>query len=696
MITIALISTMSFISAFDCTEDDYTWMDEVGFETVYQMVANCGFPCWMGGEDFNTCIPECLDGAGSLLTDDCEGCFIDGMNCVVENCGDLSECVTDPWGDVCMGCQMTNCGSVIGDCTGYVPPVEYACTDDDYSWIDEVGYENVYAMVANCGFPCWMGGEDFDTCIPECLDGAGSELSGDCVGCYVDAMDCVVENCGDMPECVTDPWGDICMGCQMTNCGTVLGDCTGYVPPFEYACTDDDYTWIDEVGYETVYAMVANCGFPCWMGGEDFDTCIPECLDGAGSELSGDCVGCYIDAMDCVVENCGDMSECVTDPWGEACMGCQMTNCGTVLSDCTGYVPPEEFSCSDDDYAWIDEVGFETVYAMVANCGFPCWMGGEDFSTCIPECLDGAGSQLSGDCVGCYIDAMDCVVVNCGDLPECVSDPWGDICMGCQMTNCGSVLGDCTGYVPPPCVNDGDANIDGSVDVLDVVLVVAYILGNAPDYTELNICHSDANSDTNVDILDVVMIVSFILEGRMVNANAAELILNDRGLELVSDGFVGAVQISLKHGPDFDLKPTSNAMVADYATRGNHTTLIVVGPENGVLFETDSAYEIEYAFAATDQGYIDVNIAGEYTLLSSYPNPFNPSTTISYVVPVDGNVTISVFDITGRRVEQLTNDYKLSGTHSVVWNAVNHPSGLYMVKMIAGNSSRTQKIMLLK
>ena len=50
----------------------------------------------------------------------------------------------------------------------------------------------------------------------------------------------------------------------------------------------------------------------------------------------------------------------------------------------------------------------------------------------------------------------------------------------------------------------------------------------------------------------------------------------------------------------------------------------------------------------------------------------------------------------GEKVTELVNDYQFNGNHSVQWNAVNNPSGLYIVEMVAGNKVATDKLMLLK
>lgn len=81
---------------------------------------------------------------------------------------------------------------------------------------------------------------------------------------------------------------------------------------------------------------------------------------------------------------------------------------------------------------------------------------------------------------------------------------------------------------------------------------------------------------------------------------------------------------------------------------------------------------------------------------SAYPNPFNPTTQIQFDVLRRSNVTIQVFDITGRLVETLVNGEQSAGTHRVSWNASRYASGIYLVRMSTDVGIATRKITLVK
>ena len=89
-------------------------------------------------------------------------------------------------------------------------------------------------------------------------------------------------------------------------------------------------------------------------------------------------------------------------------------------------------------------------------------------------------------------------------------------------------------------------------------------------------------------------------------------------------------------------------------------------------------------------------IPDKYILFHAYPNPFNPITSIEYALPNDSFVSLSVYDINGRLVDQLVNTYKVLGYHKISWDAREHSTGLYFIKLVAGEYQKTQKVILVK
>ncbi len=91
-------------------------------------------------------------------------------------------------------------------------------------------------------------------------------------------------------------------------------------------------------------------------------------------------------------------------------------------------------------------------------------------------------------------------------------------------------------------------------------------------------------------------------------------------------------------------------------------------------------------------------IPKEFALHQAYPNPFNPSTTISFDIPAQthSNASLRIYDITGRLVATLVDEQLAPGTHTLQWQPVNLSSGLYIVQLKAGEKIFNQKITFIK
>ena len=89
-------------------------------------------------------------------------------------------------------------------------------------------------------------------------------------------------------------------------------------------------------------------------------------------------------------------------------------------------------------------------------------------------------------------------------------------------------------------------------------------------------------------------------------------------------------------------------------------------------------------------------IPEEYSIHNIYPNPFNPVANIKYGVAENSQVQIVIYDMSGKKVESIVNEFQTPGYYSVSWNADNQPSGVYFVKMVAEEFVSTQKLMLVK
>ena len=86
----------------------------------------------------------------------------------------------------------------------------------------------------------------------------------------------------------------------------------------------------------------------------------------------------------------------------------------------------------------------------------------------------------------------------------------------------------------------------------------------------------------------------------------------------------------------------------------------------------------------------------QFSLSNAYPNPFNPTTTLSLDLNEDGFVNVNIYNVAGQLVSNLVSADMNAGYHSINWDASNVASGVYIVKVVAGTNIASQKVMLLK
>ena len=91
----------------------------------------------------------------------------------------------------------------------------------------------------------------------------------------------------------------------------------------------------------------------------------------------------------------------------------------------------------------------------------------------------------------------------------------------------------------------------------------------------------------------------------------------------------------------------------------------------------------------------------EYSLLQNYPNPFNPVTNIGFSIVEPGNISLKVYDISGREVSELINGFYTPGNYNVTWNAMDSygsqlSSGIYIYKLNTENGILSKRMVLMR
>ncbi len=93
---------------------------------------------------------------------------------------------------------------------------------------------------------------------------------------------------------------------------------------------------------------------------------------------------------------------------------------------------------------------------------------------------------------------------------------------------------------------------------------------------------------------------------------------------------------------------------------------------------------------------VDLGSPMNYELSQNYPNPFNPSTTIRFSVPESSFTNLTIFNSLGEKIEELVNEVKEPGVHSIQFNAQDLSSGTYIYRIITNDYVQTKKMVLLK
>jgi len=237
----------------------------------------------------------------------------------------------------------------------------------------------------------------------------------------------------------------------------------------------------------------------------------------------------------------------------------------------------------------------------------------------------------------------------------------------------------------------GDLNGDEVLNVLDIIIMVNVILEVEPFNPA-----ADLNGDGIVNVLDIINLVNLILGPRVDNATSVQLFDTGTEMKMSRNGYVGAVKMVLQHDGYFQIELTENALVKGSHTQRNTTTLVIVAPETDHLFSYEGSFEIVEVEAASSDKFISVILPSKTSLNQAYPNPFNPSTTFSYVLAETNEVDLSVYSITGQLVESLVDSRQDAGSYSLIWDASLQPSGLYFLRLQAGHETFNQKLMVIK
>ena len=248
----------------------------------------------------------------------------------------------------------------------------------------------------------------------------------------------------------------------------------------------------------------------------------------------------------------------------------------------------------------------------------------------------------------------------------------------------------------------GDVNLDGIVNVQDIVLAAGIILGNV-SADDFQMYAADLNQDTEIDILDIVLMVSQILGGRRISQQLQEgqLIIENNSVGIKTIGEVAGIQLFTKG--NFRIK--NNKLPSNWKLHHENNIILIYNLDggkgiSGKLFDYEGDLEIvSNIITGWDAQRLSADVnpnPEEFHLSEPYPNPFNPAVNINFIQQKTSVVNIGVFDVKGRELTILFDGLMLKGKSGFTWNAAIYPTGIYFIKARSGNQVQVKKVQLLK
>lgn len=152
--------------------------------------------------------------------------------------------------------------------------------------------------------------------------------------------------------------------------------------------------------------------------------------------------------------------------------------------------------------------------------------------------------------------------------------------------------------------------------------------------------------------------------------------------------------------------PDGKIRVAGYSAicDSDYVSCVAVLNADGRMNETNMLYN-PHPSSTNGMSKSTISIASEdrtfqstlptdYALYQNFPNPFNPTTEISYQLPSDGQVVLKVFDTLGREVATLVDGYRTAGRYTVTFDAAGLASGVYLYRLTAKNYTQVRKMIV--
>ena len=241
---------------------------------------------------------------------------------------------------------------------------------------------------------------------------------------------------------------------------------------------------------------------------------------------------------------------------------------------------------------------------------------------------------------------------------------------------------------------------------------------NAPNYNSCTICHSGTVNSGNGSV-EFIDLPNEFNPGETYSIGIIVTGSNSRGY-----GFQATAMLGDQFAGNFSLNSNSENLelnggfiqhssrtdsgiwyfnwdAPEEATEAITFSASGLGTGGSSGYSGDRVYTIQVEIQPQSVGILSEGLLTPFSLNGNYPNPFNGETVISYVIPKDGFVNISIFNVAGKFITSLVNDYQIHGEKNVFWDTKdatgNHvPSGVYYYVVSNGIYKEARTMTLLK
>lgn len=270
----------------------------------------------------------------------------------------------------------------------------------------------------------------------------------------------------------------------------------------------------------------------------------------------------------------------------------------------------------------------------------------------------------------------------------------------------------------------GDVTLNGGISALDASKILKYVVKKIEtiDTDRADVSREEFSQVSSVDSWDAALILYKVVNpSYLFPVQGGE---SPIGQQQVTTKLAFAPPASLEWtrtgdswslsasgvgpiGADIVLRMPESASLAsdiafDYMRDGDMVTIAAAAIEGSELFRVNGMSDApEVVSAKLNGAEAMVAVPMSFDLHQNTPNPFNPSTTITFSLPESAPVTLAIYDVNGRMVRTLVSGERAAGLHEVVWNGMDDngravASGVYVYRLTAGEKIATQRLALIR